>query len=761
MSSNQRSLRPKRRPGNLETKPRLNEAALRRFNARKTWIFGLALLLATLAAYQPAWRGGMLWDDDFHLTSPSLSSWHGLYRIWFDPGATLQYYPLLHTVFWVEHHLWGDATLGYHLVNILMHVTAAVLFSLILSRLGIPGAYLASAIFALHPIQVESVAWMTELKNTLSAVFYLGAALLYLRFDETRKTRWYASALGAFVLALLTKTVTGTLPGALLVMFWWKRGRLSWKRDATPLVPFFVLGAGFGMLTARWELEFNNCVGADFEFTLVERALIAGRAVWFLLGKLFWPANLTFIYPRWQINAGVWWQYLFPIGGAAFLASLWAMRRRFRGPLAAMLFFCGTLFPVLGFFNLYTFRFSLVANHYQYLAGAGIIVLASAGAVLLKRRLAKRFLWTGYVLVSVVLATLGGLTWRESRQYADAETLYRTTLSRNPSCWLALNNLGNLKLETSPDEAVALFKEALRLKPDLAEAHGNLGSALQKMGRLEESITECRLALKIDPAIPGARHALARALRDQGRNQEAVTQYKEVLRLKPDSAEVHNELGDALQDLRSLEEAKAHYEEALRIEPDFVEAHNNLGNALRKLGRAQAAIDQYREALRLKPDYANAHYNLGNILQEMGRLDEAVAQYGEALRSIADKASVHNNLGTTLEAMGKVEDAVWQYREAVRVKPDYANAHFNLGNILQKMGRSDDAASQYREVLRLNPDDAEAHNNLGVALIGLGRPELALEHFKEALRIKPDYADARANVSKITAGLKIRREPSL
>jgi protein O-mannosyl-transferase len=683
------------------------------------------LLLATLAAYQPAWHGGMVWDDDAHLTKPELRSWHGLARIWSDVGATLQYYPLLHTAFWIQHRLWGDATLGYHLVNILMHVLAALLLALGLRRIGVPGAWLAAAIFALHPVQVESVAWMTELKNTLSAVFYLCAALLFLRFDETRKTGWYLGALGAFVLALLTKTVTATLPGALLVILWWQRGRLSWKKDVAPLVPFFLLGAGLGIITAWWELEFNHSFGPDFEFTPVGRVLLASRIVWFLLGKVCWPAHLAFIYPRWQIDSGMWWQYLFPLAGAAILGALWAIRRWSRGPLAAVLFFVGTLFPVLGFFNLYTYRYSLVANHYQYLASAGIMALASAGAVLLLRRLLPRQRLIGPALALVLLTTLAVLTWRESRQYADAETLYRSTLRRDPASWFAYSNLGALKLESSPREALSYFDRALRLKPDLAEARGNLGIALQRTGQVHESVAECERALSINPRLPGAQSCLANGLLAIGRVQEAVTHYSEALRLKPDSADVHR----------------------------------GMGNALRTLGRAEEARAQYEEALRLNPGYGEAHCDLGNLFLQMGRLDEAVAQYREALPSMGDKASVLNNLGTALEGMGRFEEAVSHFREALQFRPDYTDARYNLGNILLRLGRGEEAADQYREVLRQNPEDAEAHNNLGAALIGLGRPEQAVLQFREALRIRPGYADALANLSRLTTRVETGREP--
>ena len=318
-------------------------------------LLAAALVSAVLLAYHPAWHGGLIWDDDGHVTRPELRSWQGLYRIWYEPGATQQYYPALHTAFWIEHRLWGDATLGYHLVNVLLHAAAAALVALVLRRLAVPGAYLAAAVFALHPVHVESVAWITEQKNTLSAVFYLAAMLVYLRFDRTRKLLPYCCALGLFVLGLESKTVTATLPAALLVIFWWQRGRLSWRRDVLPLVPFFVLGAAAGLVTAVFERKLIGAEGAAFDWSILDRCLIAGRAICFYLGKLFWPADLIFIYPRWHIDPSDWRQYLYPAAAVGLLAAAWAVWavRRWRGPLAAMLYFVGTLLPVLGFCNVY------------------------------------------------------------------------------------------------------------------------------------------------------------------------------------------------------------------------------------------------------------------------------------------------------------------------------------------------------------------------------------------------------------------------
>ena len=343
----------------------------------------LALLLtATFAAYYPAWHGGLLWDDDAHVTRSELRSAAGLWRIWFDLGATQQYYPLTHSAYWAQYQVFGDATFGYHAANIALHALSAFLLALTLRRLDVPGAWLAAGVFALHPVHVESVAWITELKNTLSGVFYLGSALAYVRFDDRRESRHYAAALILFVLALLGKTVTATLPAALLVVLWWRRGHLRWRANVRPLVPFFVIGAAAGLTTAWVEETLIGARGAGFELTVIERCLVAGRAVWFYLGTLVWPANLTFVYPRWQIDPQELTQFLYPLAVIALLAALWLLRNRVRAPLAALLIFCGTLLPALGFLNVYPFRYSYVADHFQYLASIPILTLIAAAVTI-------------------------------------------------------------------------------------------------------------------------------------------------------------------------------------------------------------------------------------------------------------------------------------------------------------------------------------------------------------------------------------------
>src|SRR5664280_1101095 len=476
----------------------------------KSW--GMVALICglVLACYWPALRGGLVWDDEDHVTRP------GLGRIWFEMRSTQQYYPVLHSAFWIEHRLWGDATLGYHLMNVMLHAAACCLLAVVLRRLWEPGQaaspgtgraipagteWLAALIFAVHPVCVESVAWISEQKNTLSLVFYLLAALAYLDFESGRKSRSYWLASAFFLLALGTKTVTATLPAAILVVLWWRNGTLSWRRDVRPLIPWFLTAVVAGLVTAWVERKLVGAEGTGFDLTATQRVLLAGRVVWFYLGKLVWPADLMFIYPHWNIaTAGGWYGWL---GGAlAVTAAFWLVRGRSRGPLAGWLFFTGSLFPGLGFFNVYPFIFSYVADHFQYLASLGIIVTVAAGIALILTRASPRARAVGQILCGLLVAGLGFLANRQSRVYADGVTLYRATLARNPDCWMAHNNLA-LILVKSPAggaEAVAHYQEALRLKPDYAEAHNNLAAALADLpGRESEAIEHCEQALRIHP----------------------------------------------------------------------------------------------------------------------------------------------------------------------------------------------------------------------------------------------------------------------
>jgi tetratricopeptide (TPR) repeat protein len=542
------------------------------------------VLLACFLAYLPSFQGIFIWNDADYVTAPELRSVSGLWAIWTRLGATEQYYPLLHSFFWFQHLVWGDNPFGYHLVTLLLHGSGAILFALTLKRLEIPGAWLAALIFALHPVHVESVAWITEQKNTLSLVFYLLAAWMYLQYAETGRSRTYWFAFAWFVLSLLCKTVTASLPAALLVALWWKHGKLTLK-DWKPLVPWLITGAVVGLFTSWVEQHYLGAKGQDFSLPFLERGLVAGRAIWFYLGNLLWPFDLNFLYPRWVPDHRVGWQWLYPVGVFALLGLLWALRHRSRAPLAAFLFFVGSLFPVLGFVNLYGALYSFVWDHWQYLPDLGLIALAGAGLSLAIDKLGP--VWRPVFATALALG-LGALTWAHCAMFHDDRTLYRETLARNPAAWMAHFNLGGMALKAGKDEeALAEFRAALRINPDLADAEYNLGSILGRMpGHEDEALTHFETALRLAPENGAVHYNMGNLLgKMPGRLPEAVVHYREAVRINPKLAEAHYNLGLALlRDPQQVPEGISHLETAVQLKP------NDFPLAVQVLQRWQAAL---------------------------------------------------------------------------------------------------------------------------------------------------------------------------
>ena len=579
-----------------------------------------ATFVALVIVYFPALHGTLLWDDPGHVTRPDLQSLRGLFRIWFEFGATQQYYPILHSAFWIEHQLWGDSVFAYHLFNLVLHTTVAVLFGVLLRRLAVPGAWFAAALFAFHPVCVESVAWISEQKNTLSAVFYLAAALAYLRFDSNRRRSTYALASFWFLLALLTKTVTATLPAALLVVFWWRRGRLDGRRDVAPLLPWLALGAGAGLFTAHFEKTLIGAEGVDFALTFFDRLVLAGRVFWFYLGKLAWPADLIFIYPRWSIDATAVWQWSFTLAALVLVAVLFRWARRSRGPLAAALIFGGTLFPVLGFVNVFPFLFSYVADHFQYLASLSVFALTGAGVSQLSAR------WAFYARATAafpLLVLLGFLSWQQSAKYRDVFTLYETTLAQNPACWMAHNNLAmNLANLGRVNEAIPHLEQALKLRPDFPEALNNLGDDLVQLQRPREAIPLLERAIRLQPTYAVAHRNLGRALAMDDRTSEAIPHFVEAARLNPADPEAETNWGLALMLTNHFDQAIPHFERACELDAT-PNAHLMFGNALMAQHRPTEAIVHFRAAIALDPNSAEAHTNLAMALRSIGQVSEA------------------------------------------------------------------------------------------------------------------------------------------
>ncbi|HEY4247344.1 MAG TPA: tetratricopeptide repeat protein [Lacunisphaera sp.] len=702
-------------------------------------VFGLVLI-----CYWPALHGALLWDDPAHVPRLDLRSWDGLRRIWLVVGTTQQYYPVLFSAFWLEHRLWGDNPLGYHLMNVVLHAISCCFLALLLRRLWNPPEgrtavqpngfgtvppgteWFVALVFAVHPICVESVAWITEQKNTLSLFFYLLAGLAYLKFDLRRSAGSYAVAFILFLLALGSKTSTVTLPAALLVIIWWRYGNLRWRRDVAPLLPWFVVATGMGLFTSWVERKLIGAEGVDFELSLVQRGLLAGRVIWFYAAKLLWPVDLNFFYRRWDVpeEANGWIGYL--LAAIVVTVGLWAIRRRSRGPLAGWLLFVGTLFPILGFFKVFFFRFSYVNDHFVYLASLGVIATTvGAGAATVAGTSAKARM-AGALLGAGVIGAFSVLTFRQSQLYRNNVTLFRSTILKNPSTWMGHHILA-FSLAKNPGtrvEAVAEYREALRLNPEFPDSHLGLGVELA--------------------ATPGGR-------------AEAIVEYERALALRPNYAEAHNALGVELARTGGhLSEAVTHYEQALRIKPDFTEAQLNLANALTKIpGRTDEAFGLFAEVLRLRPNYVQAHSDFADALAATpGKADEAVAQYREALRLNPDSVAIHFRLANTLVHLpGRLAEALSNYETVLRLKPDFADAHANYANALANQGGHDAAVlAHYETALKIDPALPWVHLNLALYLSRIpGREEEAIREGEEAIRLKPDYLEAYNGLAIIFA----------
>jgi tetratricopeptide (TPR) repeat protein len=519
--------------------------------------------------------------------------------------------------------------------------------------------WLAALLFAVHPVCVESVAWISEQKNTLSLLFYLLAALAYFDFQARRRWRSYVLASVLFLFALGTKTVTATLPAAILLVLWWKNGRLRLRKDAGPLLPWFLFSLAGGLLTAWVERRLLGAEGAQFNLSAGQRLMLSGRAIWFYLGKLVWPRNLMFSYPRWNVPAEASGWSIYFAGVLGVTAALWWIRRRSRGALTAWLFFIGSLFPALGFFNVYAFVFSYVADHFQYLACLGIIVPLAVGFVHLLAGADPRVRNCGRLLLAALVIAMAFAAHGRSRAYRHEDTLYREMLAGNPTFWLAHNNLA-IALAKSPaglSEALVHYEQALQLKPDYVEAHYNLANALAKM---------------------------------QGRGFDAIDHYNAALKLKPDYAEAHNNLATGLAKLPGrLPDALHHFALAAKLNPDYVEAHYNLGIELAKLPeRLPEALAEFELALHLSPGFVKGRLALADALVKIpSRALEAVAQYQEALRINPNCVEAHNNLGVAYARQGRLEEARRQWLQALELSPDFGNARKNLTALADEQER--------------------------------------------------------------------------
>jgi tetratricopeptide (TPR) repeat protein len=587
----------------------------------------------TLIAYFPALNGGFVFDDDSILTNNILiKDPSGLYKFWITSNQ-VDYWPVTMSSFWIEWRLWGMNPRGYHLANLTLHIIAALILWVILRRLHITGAYWAALLFALHPVNVQSVAWIAEQKNTLSMLFFLASVYCFLRTSWLERAnledllrpsppsfsfsggRWYWLSFAFFLLAMLSKGSVAILPLVLLGLIAWRR-RLRIV-DFIQNAPFFGVALAFTIININFQ---SHGLSAPIRTADVsERLLGAGAIICFYLGKLLLPINLLFFYPLWHIRANEirWWLPLLTVLGLTGLL-LWkarteATKRRkqeetevhpkalWRSALFAWGYFCVMLIPVMGFTDIYFMRFSLVADHYQYLAMIGVVVFFTASYCDRVDGSSNGF---KFVLAAGLVCLLIAGTWRRTQIYRDAETLYRTTLQRNPECWPADNNLGVIDFESSrPAAAFAHFTEALRLNPNSADAHYNIGRLLmQKPNGSALALLHFAHTIELSPFDGDAHYWLAYNLYDLHRDDEAIEQYEDAIRFNTTyRVAALTNLGIALANAGRMTEALPYLKEAVGLNPSLASAQLGLSYALSKLNRSQGPESSYPKAMFLTP----------------------------------------------------------------------------------------------------------------------------------------------------------------
>jgi len=694
---------------------------------------GAVILAMGAFVFSPVFRGGWLtdWDDGLEITgNRDLRDWRGLWNLWFDPH-TPDYFPLKSTAQWVQWHLWHADPAGYHLTNIGLHLLSALLLWRLLDKLGVRLAWIGGLIFAVHPLTVESVAWIAELKNVLSLPLVLGAVMAWVDWDRAKHEMLahsatktpivvaerasvsehvpmskrnacafrYGICLALFLAAMLCKSSVVMFPFVLLLYAWWKRGRLAWA-DLKATVPFFAVSLVLGIVTLVFQSHRAIVGEAVISPEWQQRVIVAGLAVAFYLWKSVLPSGLLPVYPRWSVSPPSLFQLSICLLVAAGLCWLaWAFCRQERresqpgrGWQRHVVFGAGFFFinliPVLGFVPMSFLRLAWVADHFVYLPLVGLVGLAAAGISKWRDDLrvvridqAGRHGGRPSIFDFLILFSIAALAL-ESHDYAAAfansEALWTHTLRGNPQAWVAENNLGNVLFDQGRiAEGASHYERALALKPDYPEAHNNLGNVFAGAHRLPE----------------------------------AIAQYEQALQAHPDYANAENGLANSLDGLGRPLEAIEHLQRAIKDNPGYAEAHDSLGNVLMELGRFPEAEEQFRETLQLKPDYPQGWNNLGNLFYRTGRTPDAIGEYEEALRLKPDFPEAHNNLGLALGGLGRLQDGAAQIEEAIRLKPDYADAHFNLGLVLALMKRNPEAIRQFELALQLKPDfpGARAH----------------------------------------------------
>jgi tetratricopeptide (TPR) repeat protein len=628
------------------------------------WLVAVFLALATIGLYWPAMRCDFItYDDpDYVTANPHIQAglnWEGIKWAFVNTQQAGYWAPLM----WLSHELacqlFGLNPWGHHLINVLLHAANTALVFLVFRRMtgAVWRSLMLATLFGWHPLQVESVAWVTERKDVLSAFFWMLTLWAYVEYVkagevwEPKTKVWYGTALVMLVFGLMSKAMLVTMPFVLLLLDYWPLQRFKVQGAWTPdrrlvmeKIPFLALALAASVMTIEVQTQ-SGAVRTFVEFPLgarIENALVSYCRY---LGKIFWPEDLAIFYP----HPGYWpWEQVLLAG--AFLcgvsALLFVQRRRYPCLLFGWLWFVGTLVPVI---QLVQSGEQAMADRFTYIPSLGVMILAIWGTHELTRGLRCQKIALSVAGSAAVIICLG-LTRQQLGYWKDSVTLYRHALASTGNNYMAHNNLGvALDKKGLTDEAISQYQQAIRIKPKFVLAHYNLGVVLSEKGLTDEAIREYQECIRHVPNDALVHINLGNALLAQGRTDEAISQYQEAIRLKPDDFFAHNNLGIALGGKGQIDQAASQFQEAIRLKPDGFEACYNFGNALFKAGRTDEAIRQYREAIRIKPDFAGAHDGLGLALGREGKIDDAIAQFQETLRLKPDDADAQKNLAQTLE----------------------------------------------------------------------------------------------------------------
>jgi tetratricopeptide (TPR) repeat protein len=676
------------------------------------------LAAATLVVYEQVRHNEFLNFDDYDYITGNQHVQSGLnlksIRWAFSTIQAANWHPLTMLSHILDCRLFGLNPKWHHLVNLLFHtINTLLLFRVLKDMTGAlwKSAFVA-ALFALHPLHVESVAWMAERKDVLSTMFWMLTMAGYLRYVRLGGAKWYVVTLFLFALGLLAKPMLVTLPFVLLLLDYWPLGRLQNKRDIKSLafekLPFFALSAASSIVT----FIVQHSSGAVLRIGVLPLSIrIANTPVSYVkyIFKMFWPARLAVYYPYEDVRLSYWVAIAAALVllGVSVLAVRSASKHRYLP--VGWFWYLGTLVPVIGLVQVGN---QALADRYTYvpLTGLFIIIAWALPELLADRRYRKIVLG---ISAAAVLFALSVCTYLQIRCWRNNITLFTRAIAVTKNNYLAHNNLGfALQSQGKIDEAMAHYRKSLNIYPAYEHALFNMGFVLHLKGKPDEAVDYYRKGLLIKPDYADAHYNLGLVLKTQGKSDEAMSHLRQAIKLQPDFAQVYNEMAGILLGRGKFDEAVDYYRRAVQVKPDYAEAHYNLGTAFASQGRFSEAAECFQKALHIKPDYAEAHSNLGAVLKSQGRLDEAINHYEQAMKVRPDSPEIHNNLGNALLAQGRTEEAINHFRLAVKYRPDFAEAYFNLGSAFQSQGRFDEAEKCYRQALRINPNHTAAGESL-------------------------------------------------